>query len=77
VKCHTSERGQIMTVTVEEKCLRIKEAAAFLGVKPGTIFKWMKVEPAFPRGAKIGKLRIFLKSDLVAFLAKKQRKGGK
>jgi excisionase family DNA binding protein len=66
-----------MTVTVEEKGMRIKEAAEFLGVKPGTIFKWVKNEPSFPKGVKVGKLRIFLKSDLVAFLAKKPRKWGK
>jgi len=71
------ERGSEMTITVEEKGLRIKEAAEFLGVKSGTVFKWLKMEPSFPKGVKIGRIRILLKSDLVAFLAKKSATGRK
>ena len=51
-----------------DRAVRSKEAAAILGISRSTLFVLMNSDPTFPRGAKLGRSRVWLISDLFAWL---------
>jgi len=51
-----------------DRAVRYKEAAAILGISRSTLFVLMNSDPTFPRGAKLGRSRVWLLSDLFAWL---------
>jgi predicted DNA-binding transcriptional regulator AlpA len=54
-----------------DRAVRAKEAAAILGIGRSTLFVLMNTEPGFPKGVKVGRSRVWLISDLFAWLRKK------
>jgi predicted DNA-binding transcriptional regulator AlpA len=54
-----------------DRAVRAKEAASILGIGRSTFFVLMRTEPGFPKGANLGRTRVWLISDLFAWLRKK------
>lgn len=55
----------------ENKAVRGKEAAAILGISLAMVYKLLETDKKFPRGAKLGRARVWLKNDLLEYLARK------
>lgn len=52
-----------MNKRIDDHYIGIEEAAEYLGIKPGTLRKWLKQKPDLPRH-QIGKLWKFKCSEL-------------
>jgi prophage regulatory protein len=49
-------------------CLRVKQAAALLGIGESTIWRWVKERPGFPQPFKIGsRVTVWRAADLVTW----------
>lgn len=54
----------------QEFFLRVKDVAKMLGIKPGTVWKWVR-EEKLPKPRKISpKCSVWRQSDIAAFQAK-------
>lgn len=65
-----------MTSTVEiapvtNRTVRIDEAAEILGISRASVYVRMRTDRGFPRGALLGRRRVWLVSDLFDFLEKR------
>lgn len=56
-----------MSERTDESYIGLEEAAAYLGIKPVTLRKWLKSKPDLPRH-QIGKLWKFKKGELDAWV---------
>ena len=57
-----------------DRGVRVNEAAEFLGISRSTLFVLMNSDPTFPRGAKLGRSRVWLLSDLFTWLRNQGKK---
>lgn len=57
-----------MSERIDDTYIGIDEAAKYLGIKPGTLRKWLKQKPDLPRH-QIGKLWKFKRSELDAWVS--------
>jgi predicted DNA-binding transcriptional regulator AlpA len=51
--------------------LRGDEAARYLNISKSMIYKLCRTDKSFPKGAKFGKVRVWLRRDLEAWAARK------
>lgn len=61
-----------MSARMDDEAMRPEAVAKFLCMKRAGLYSLLNRDPKFPRGAKIGKYRLWMKSDLLAYLSEKQ-----
>jgi predicted DNA-binding transcriptional regulator AlpA len=62
---------------VVNRTVDVRGAAEILGVSRATVYTLLGRDRLFPKGAKLGRRRVWLVSDLFWFLEAKSRKGAK
>lgn len=66
--------------TAQSPALRPKQAAAFLGISPPTLWRWVKDRKTedFPQPRKLGpRTTVFVQAELTEFLEKAKQSGDK
>jgi predicted DNA-binding transcriptional regulator AlpA len=63
-----------MVSSVPERGLRAPEVGSFLGVSRSMVWKLYATDRSFPKGAKIGRSRVWLQSEIARWL---ERRSGK
>jgi predicted DNA-binding transcriptional regulator AlpA len=63
-----------MSVSVPEKGLRAAEVAKLLSISLSMVWKLHATDKTFPKGAKLGRSRVFLQSDILRWLERRAHK---
>jgi predicted DNA-binding transcriptional regulator AlpA len=59
---------------IEAKAIRVRDAAKLLGLSRSAFYLQLK-NPRFPQGCKLGRARVWLPTDLFAWVQQKSNKG--
>lgn len=57
-----------------QRAVRAREAAELLGISRSLFYLTASGDPTFPQGAKIGRARVWMVTDLFDWLARKTKK---
>lgn len=58
----------------KERAVRVREAAELLGISRSLFYILLASDKSFPQGVKLGRARVWMVSDLFAWLGKKTKK---
>lgn len=64
-----------LIMPVEARGIRAKDAARLLGISRSAFYLQLR-NPKFPQGAKLGRARVWLPTDLFAWIQQMSRRGG-
>ena len=65
------------TLLAADRGVDVREAAGLLGVSRSCVYSLLRRDRSFPRGAKLGRRRVWLISELLRFIETRSKKGGK
>ena len=63
-----------MLQNYSQRAVRAREAAELLGISRSLFYLTASGDPTFPQGAKIGRARVWMVTDLFDWLARKTKK---
>ena len=70
----TAGNGVSMVENLKERGLRVGEVAELMGVSRSLVWKLDKTDQHFPKGARIGRARVWLTSEIVAYMTRRRGK---